>query len=173
VGYAPPEPLAAAHELADFACGEPALDEWLRRHARASHAGGTARVFVTTHSDDPTRVVGYYALAAGQVEAPDATPRVLKGQPTRRAVPVALLARLAVDRDHQGQRVGRSLLRDAMLRVLGASDPIGIRALVVHAKHARTRAWYLRYGFEPSPTDPLHLLLLLKDAKRVLDRDAP
>lgn len=168
MGYTPPEPLAAHHELGPLACGEPALDQWLVRHARASHAGGSARVFVTTHSDAAARVVGYYALAAAQVEAADATPRLLKGQPQARALPVVLLARLAVDREHQSRRVGQSLLRDAMLRVLAASDPIGIRALVVHAKHDHAREWYLRFGFEPSPTDPLHLVLLLKDLKKVV-----
>jgi len=168
VAYTRPEPLAARHELAPFDCGEPALDQWLQRHARTSHASGAARVFVTTHSDEPARVVGYYALAAAQIEAADATPRLLKGQPPERAVPVVLLARLAVDRAQQGRRVGRSLLRDAMLRVTQASEPIGIRALLVHAKNERARAWYAQYGFEPSPTDPLHLVLLLKDVKKIL-----
>jgi GNAT superfamily N-acetyltransferase len=128
-------------------------------------------VFLTAHSDDPDRVVGYYALAAAQIEAADALPRLLKGQPSERAVPVVLLARLAVDRAHQHQRVGRSLLRDAMLRVVQASEPIGIRALLVHAKHEQARAWYTQYGFEPSSTDPLHLLLLLKDIRKVLGGD--
>lgn len=171
MGYVRPRPLAAHDDLAAFACGEPALDDWLMRHARSSHASGGARVFVTAHSDEPSRVVGFYALAAASIEATDATARVLKGQPRERAVPAVLLARLAVDVEHQGERVGRSLLRDAMLRVLGASDPIGIRVLLVHAKHERARAWYQRYGFEPSPSDPLHLVLLLKDLKRVLASD--
>jgi GNAT superfamily N-acetyltransferase len=171
VGYSRPEPLEAHHELASFDCGEPALDQWLARHARASHASGAARVFVTTHSDAPARVVGYYALAAAQVEPAAATARLLKGQPRERAVPVVLLARLAVDRAHQRQHVGRSLLRDAMLRVVQASDPVGIRALLVHAKHEQARAWYTQYGFESSPTDPLHLVLLLKDIKKVLASD--
>lgn len=61
-----------------------------------------------------------------------------------------------------------SLLRDAVLRVLQAADPIGIRALIVHAKHEGARVWYAQYGFEPSPTDPLHLIVLIKDARRLL-----
>jgi GNAT superfamily N-acetyltransferase len=168
VGYARPEPLAARHVLDAFGCGEAALDGWLRRHARASHAGGGARVFVTTHSDAPDAVVGFYALAAAQVEAAAATTRLRQGQPRERPIPAVLLARLAVDDGHQGHGVGRSLLRDAMLRVLGVSDRIGIRALLVHAKHDRVRDWYLRFGFEPSPTDPLHLVLLVKDLRATL-----
>lgn len=170
MGYRSPEPLAPEHELSAFDCGEPALDEWLKRHARASHAGGNARVFVTALSQQPATVVGYYALAAAQVEPRDASERLLKGQPRERAVPVVLLARLGVDREHQSRHVGVSLLRDAMLRVLQAADPIGIRALVVHAKHDRARAWYEQYGFERSPTDPLHLVLLIKDLNRMLKR---
>lgn len=170
MGYRSPEPLAAEHEVSAFDCGEPALDDWLKRHARASHAGGGARVFVTTHTEKAAAVVGYYALAAAQVEPRGAPERLLKGQPGERPVPVVLLARLAVDGEHQRRQVGASLLRDAMLRVLQAADPIGIRALVVHAKHDRARAWYQQYGFEASPTDPLHLVLLIKDIKRLVRR---
>jgi GNAT superfamily N-acetyltransferase len=170
VEYRRPEPLGRDHELADFNCGEPALDEWLKRHARPTHAGGGARVYVTTPTNHPRGVVGYYALAAAQVEPPDATERMTRGQPSHRAVPVVLLARLAVDRAHQGRRLGSSLLKDAMLRVLQAADAIGIRALVVHAKHERARTWHEQYGFEPSPTDPLHLILLLNDLRRFIER---
>ncbi|MGI8728648.1 MAG: GNAT family N-acetyltransferase [Solirubrobacteraceae bacterium] len=165
MGYRSPEPIASAHEIETFDCGQPALDEWLKRHARASHASGGARVFVTTLTEAPTRVIGYYALAAAEIEPAGATERLLKGQPRQRPVPVVLLARLAVGREHQRRRVGGSLLRDAMLRVLHASDAIGIRALVVHATDRRARAWYEQFGFEPAPTDPLHLILLLKDLR--------
>jgi GNAT superfamily N-acetyltransferase len=170
VEYREPEPLGRQHELSDFDCGEPALNDWLRRHARASHAGGGARVYVTTPTSHPRMVIGYYALVAAQVEPPDATERITHGQPSHRPVPVVLLARLAVDRAHQRRRLGSSLLRDAMLRVLQAADAIGIRALVVHAKHERARTWYEQYGFESSPTDPLHLILLLKDLRRFIER---
>jgi GNAT superfamily N-acetyltransferase len=168
VGYRSPEPLEPDHDLDHFSCGEPALDDWLRRHARASHAGGGARVYITTTTEHPRQVVAYYALAAAQVEPPDATPRLAKGQPARRPVPVVLLARLAVDRSHQGRHVGASLLKDAILRVLQAADTIGVRAILVHAKDESARAFYAHYGFEASPTDPLHLILLIKDAKRVI-----
>ncbi|MGI8903266.1 MAG: GNAT family N-acetyltransferase [Solirubrobacteraceae bacterium] len=168
MGYRSPEPLAPEHDLTAFDCGEPALDDWLRRHARASHTSGGARVFVTTLVEDTTRVVGYYALAAAQVEPSAAPRRLLKGQPQPRGVPAVLLARLAVDREHQRRHLGVSLLRDAVLRVLQAADPIGIRALIVHAKHEGARVWYAQYGFEPSPTDPLHLVMLIKDARRLL-----
>ena len=168
MGYASPEPLAGRHFVDDFDCGEPALDDWLKHHARPAQAAGSARTFVTT--SDGAAVVCYYALAAAQVEPDEATTRLLKGEPQRRAVPAVLLARLAVDHRHQGGGVGRSLLQDAVLRCLQAADSIGVRAMLIHAKHEQARAWYQQYGFELSPTDPLHLMLLVKDLRAFVDR---
>lgn len=167
--YRRPEPLGNHHRLDQFDCGEPALDEWLERHARGAHASGSARVFVTTLEDGET-VVGYYALSAAQVAPEEATERALKGQPRARPVPAILLARLAVDREHQGAGLGRSLLQDVLLRCLEAAQAIGARVLLVHAKHDAAKVWYMQYGFEESPTDPLHLLMLLKDVRAFLQR---
>jgi GNAT superfamily N-acetyltransferase len=169
VAYRPPEPLERHHRLDDFDCSEPALDEWLKRHARAAHASGSARVFVATLEDRET-VAGYYALAAAQVAPDAATERALEGQPRTRPVPAVLLARLAVDREHQRAGLGRSLLQDVMLRCLQAAEAIGAPVLLVHTKHEAAKAWYTQYGFEDSPTDPLHLLMLLKDVRAFLQR---
>jgi GNAT superfamily N-acetyltransferase len=169
VAYRPPEPLEQRHALVEFRCGELALDEWLMRHARAAQRSETARVYVAT-LEDGTTIVGYYALAAAHVAPVAATARALKGQPRGRAVPAIMVARLAVDERHQGVGLGRSLLGDALLRSAQAAESIGARVLLVHAKHAAARAWYLQYGFEPSPTDPLHLQLLMKDIRRYLAR---
>jgi GNAT superfamily N-acetyltransferase len=167
VAFSAPEPLNSSHDLNGFDCGRPALDNWLTEHALANQKGGTSRVFVTV--DDDGRVVGFYALSAAQVEPEDATARLMKGQPKARPVPVVLLGRLAVDTDVQGRGLGQSLLRDALRRCLQASEDVGIRALTVHAKDEATRAWYERNGFDESPTDPLHLILLLKDLRKTLD----
>lgn len=172
MAYCPPEPLAEGHILDQFDCGERALNEWLTKHARSSHASGSARVFVTTDEDDPDVVVGYCALAAAQIEPSEATERLMKGQARHRPVPAVLLARLAVDREHQGTGVGSALLRDAMVRLARAGEVLGVRAMLVRAKHEGARAWYMQYGFEESPTDPLHLLLLLmKDLRAFLGAD--
>jgi GNAT superfamily N-acetyltransferase len=146
--------------LDGFDSGEPALDDWLKRFALEAEAARTARVFVTT--EDGLTVVGYYALAAGQVERSDASERAAKRQPDR-PVPAVLLARLAVDRLHQKAGLGTSLLQDAMQRTEQVAEEAGIRVLLVHAKHDQARNWYLRFGFEESPTDRLHLMLLVKD----------
>lgn len=169
LAYRRPEPLAKQHRLDDFQCGERALDEWLQRHARGAHASDTARVFVATLDDGET-AVGYYALAAAHVAQQDATARALKGQAKARPGPAILLARLAVDREHQGARLGRSLLQDVLLRCVEAADAIGARVLLVHAKHEAAKHWYLQFDFEESPTDPLHLLMLLKDVRAFLQR---
>src|SRR5437899_3356206 len=114
MAYSRPEPLQPKHRLDGFDCGNESLNTWLLRYSRHAQAVGSARTFVTT--DDGKQVVGYYALAVGEVRPADATTRLLKGQPQERPVPVVILARLAVDRRHQGKRIGRSLLQDGMLR---------------------------------------------------------
>jgi predicted N-acetyltransferase YhbS len=83
-------------------------------------------------------------------------------------IPVILLARLAVDRRFQGKGLGAGLLKDALLRALNAADAIGIRAVLVHAKDSSATTFYAHFGFAPSPTDPLHLMLLIKDIKHAL-----
>jgi GNAT superfamily N-acetyltransferase len=169
VAYRRPEPLGNQHRVDDFDCGEPALDDWLKRHALGAQASGSARVFVTTLDDGET-VVGYYALAAAQVTPEEATARALKGQPRARPVPAILLARLAVDREHQRAGLGRSLLQDVLLRCVDAAEAIGARVLLVHAKHEAAKAWYRQFDFEESPTDPLHLMMLMKDVRSFLER---
>lgn len=166
MAYSRPEPLRERHELEGFESGEPSLDTWLHRYARHAEAAGSACVFVTT--DDGERVVGYYALTVGQVQAEVATARLVKGQPAGRPVPVLILARLAIDERHQSRGLGRSLLQDALLRCETAAESVGVRALVVHASTDEAQGFYGRFGFEPSPTDPLHLTLLMKDLKRFL-----
>ncbi|MGB7684313.1 MAG: GNAT family N-acetyltransferase [Solirubrobacterales bacterium] len=165
MGYSRPEPLRGKHDLEGFCCGDDSLDEWLHRHSRHAEAAGSARTFVTT---DGKRVIGYYALALGQVQPEDGTERLLKGQPADRLVPVLVLARLAVDREHKGSGVGRSLLQDSLLRCAGVADSVGVRAVVAHARK-EANGFYDRFGFEASPTDPLHRILLMKDLRRFLD----
>jgi predicted N-acetyltransferase YhbS len=162
MSYRAPEALSERHALDEFDCGEPVLDEWLKRYAPVAQATKSARVFVTT-PDDQDSVVGYYALAAAQVEPSDATERTRKGLSRHQAIPAVLLARLAVDLDHQGRRVGISLLKDAMGRCLAVAETIGVRVLLVHAKHEKAKAWYMKFDFEESPTDSLHLMMLMKD----------
>jgi predicted N-acetyltransferase YhbS len=165
MAYSRPEPLRGKHALEDFSSGEESLDSWLQRRARHAEAAGSARTFVTT---DGKRVIGYYALAIGSVPPEDATRRMLRGQPSERPVPVLVLARLAVDQKHQGGGVGRSLLQDALLRCDAVAESVGVRAVVAHV-YPDAAGFYDRFGFEKSPTDPLHRILLMKDLRCFLE----
>ncbi len=165
--FEPPRKLTANDPVEGFRCGKPALDEWLARYALTNQTSGMATVFVCTTIDGS--IAGYYALSAGGVAHADASARVSKGVP-RHPVPVVVLTRMAVHEDHQGAGLGRSLLRDALIRVATAAELIGVRALLIHAKDDDARAFYLAQAeFEASPTDPLHLFLLLKDLKKAAD----
>ena len=159
------ESIGAHHQVAAFACGSPALNEFLTRHALTNHQSGSAKTLVAT--SDSHVVVGYYSLAASQVLYADAPPRLLKGA-ARRPIPVVFLARLAVDHAWQGKGLGPGLLKDAILRVLSAAEGIGVRALLVHAKDDKAKVFSLHYNFEPLPGYPLHLVLLLKDARKIV-----
>jgi len=162
----PPVPLSRAHRLESFDCGKPVLNDWLRRHAHAASAGGSAKTFVVT-TDDEEAVVGYYSLTVGQVEPTEAPARLGKGM-GRYPIPVVLLARLAVSLGYQGHGVGRGLLQDAIMRTLTIADHAGIRALMTHPLDNAAASFYLRFGFIPSPLRERQLLLLLKDAHRLV-----
>jgi GNAT superfamily N-acetyltransferase len=153
----PPEPLAASHRLDDFECGEAALDDWLKRRALSNQSSGASRSFVVT--DEGGHVRGYYAMAAGAVAHRLATSGVQRNMPD--PVPVMVLARLAVDRRAQGLHLGAALLQDGINRAVAVSQNAGVRALLVHALDEKARQFYEHYGFQPSPTHPLTLMLRL------------
>jgi GNAT superfamily N-acetyltransferase len=156
-----PQPLAAVHLLGDFDCGEPALDEWLKRRALNNQLSGASRTFVVV--DDEQRVCGFYALAAGAVAHEMATSSVRRNMPD--PIPVMVLGRLAVDRREQGIQLGAALLQDAVRRAINVSQNTGVRALLVHALHEQAKAFYQRYGFKESPTHHMTLMLRLNSGK--------
>ena len=155
------ERLSREHKLDRFDCGNLALNTWLQRFAMVSQAAQTA---VTYLGFDDETILGFYSLAAASVEFDRATDRLRKGV-ARHPIPIMLLARLAVDARAQGRGVGSALLKDAILRTLQAAEIAAVRALAVHAKDEQARAFYLHFGFESSPTDPLHLFRLIKDLR--------
>ena len=159
-GYSAPRPISDADDVTTFDSGEPDLDDYLRKRALANHVQGASRCFVTCRDG---RVVGFYALASAAVERGACPGKVRRNMPE--PVPVILLSRLAVDRKEQNKGLGSHLLRDAIGRCVQVADVIGVRAILVHALHDEARAFYAHFQFEPSPTDPLHLMLLMKDAR--------
>ena len=132
-----PELLADVDETAEFCSGEASLDDWLNRRARANQVRGASRTYVL-RSD--IRAAGYYALASGVVTTESASGRFRRNMPN--PILVAILARLAVDREWQGRGIGRVLFRDAAQRVAHAADVIGIRGIVVHAISEEARRWH-------------------------------
>jgi GNAT superfamily N-acetyltransferase len=158
-----PQPIEAGHGLEDFDSGVAALDDWLRRRALANQGSGASRTYVIC---EERTVVGYYALASGAVDVAAATGRFRRNMPD--PTPVAILARLAVDRRYHGQGLGRLLFRDAALRVLNAADAIGIRGILVHAISDEAAALYRALGFDPSPLDPMTLMVTLADVRASL-----
>jgi len=157
------EKLRPDHAVSGFDCGQEVLNRFLARFAMLNQVSGAALTYVALSGES---VVGYYSLAVGEVTYAGAAERLKKGL-ARHPVPVMLLARLAVSAQARGRGLGAGLLKDAMLRTLQAADIAGIRALVVHAKDENARRFYEHFGFSPSPTDPLHLYLLIKDIRRL------
>jgi hypothetical protein len=167
--FSPVAPLARTHVVAGFDCGSAAQSEWLVRHALQAHQSGTSRVYVVSEQTDVSRVVGYYALAAGSV-APATAPQRLAQGAGRYDQPVVILTRLGVDLSCHGLGLGRALVVDALRRVAAASEVIGVRALLIHCENDTARDFYLRMAkFDASPTDPLHLFLLMKDLRKALE----
>ena len=163
-GPSSPEPLADHHDLADFTSGEASLDDWLRRRARANQVSGASRTYVVCENK---RVIGYYALASGAITVASAPGRFRRNMPD--PIPVVLLGRLAVDRSWGGRGFGRALFRDAARRVANAADAIGIRGIVVQAISPEAKNFYLALGFDPSPRDPMLLMVTLADVRAALD----
>ncbi|MBA5865141.1 MAG: GNAT family N-acetyltransferase [Nitrospira sp. CR1.3] len=156
------EKLRRDHAVDAFDCGREDLNRFLQQHALQSQHSGGSQTYVGLV--DQT-VVGYYALAVGSVEQEEAPERVKKGL-AKHSIPIMLLARLAVDQQWQKRGAGSALLKDAMLRTLQAADLAGIRALVVHAKDDIAGSFYRHFNFIPSPSDPFHLFVLLKDLRQ-------
>lgn len=159
-----PQALAAGHALDGFDCGNAALNEWLIRHARQAHASGSARTYVVV---DEQRVAGYFSLAVGQIDSLEAPERVRKGMGNY-PIPVVILARLAVSLANQGRGIGVGMLQDAIRRTLVVADQAGVRALLTHPIDEVAARFYMRFGFEVSPAREQQLILLLKDARRLL-----
>lgn len=158
------EQINSNHPTTGFDCGSEELNRYLQKHALQNTRADGAVTRVTTRDG---RIVGYYSLAAGAASHADAPGRVSKGL-ARHPIPLVILARLAVDRSAQGAGLGEALLKDALARTASAADLIGVRALIAHAKDENAKAFYERYDFEPSPTDPLHMFLLMKDIRAAL-----
>lgn len=155
--------LERSHSVEPFDCGYEDLNRYIGRFALNNQAAGSAQTYVAVVDN---QVVGYYSLAVGAVAHSEAPTRMVKGL-ARHPIPVMLLARLAVANEAKGKGLGAALLHDALARTLQAADIAGIRAVIVHAKDDKARRFYEHFDFDPSPTDPYHLYLLIKDLRAI------
>lgn len=163
-GLRAPEPLNPSHKLNGFDCGEPRLNDWLRQRAWQNQVSGASRTYV---SADAQGVVGaYYALASSAVAPTKASGRFRRNMPD--PIPVVVLGRLAIATQFQGQGLGRALFQDAARRVVQAADAIGIRGLLVHAISDPAVAFYRALGLEPSPLEPLTLMVTVADLRAAM-----
>jgi GNAT superfamily N-acetyltransferase len=158
------EPLGPEHDLSGFDCGEAALNAWLNKHALKNQSRNNTRTFVLpTIEKCGRKIIAFYSLVVATIAHEDALQPIKEGSSPKHPIPVILLARLGVTKEYQGRKIGQALLKDALLRALGISREVGVRAIVVHAK-AGSAPFYEKFaGFAPSPTDPLHLLLSIQD----------
>lgn len=161
-----PVKLESTHHLEQFDCGEPDLNRWLQRQAFKSERDGGARTYVVCDESEGHRVVAYYCLASGSIVRSDAPGSISRNMPD--PIPVMVMGRLAVDLQYQNRKLGSALLKDALLRVLQVSEIVGIRAVLVHAISETAKAFYLKYGFQESPHDPMTLMLSLSRVKKIL-----
>jgi GNAT superfamily N-acetyltransferase len=158
----------AVHDVSTFDCGEDALNRWLRHSAGQSQRRDAARTFVVIAGK--RRVIGYYTTVVGELHHEQASPTVRRGMSKHFPIPIALVARLAVDVDFHGKGMGRLLLRDALARVLAAAEQVAIRAVVVHAISEQAAAFYIRFGFKPLADEPRTLMITLDELRRSRER---
>lgn len=156
-----PMPLTAQHQLTDFDSGVPSLDDWLKRRAAKNQANDSSRTYVVCEGQT---VIGYYCLSAGAIGHAEAPSAMRRNRPD--PIPVMVLGRLAIHKDHQQKGIGTALLRDAILRTIQAAEIAGITALLVHALTEQAKRFYRSRGFIESPIQPMTMYQLLATAQR-------
>lgn len=160
-----PRPIEPSDNTTGIDSGEASLDRYLADRALTNHLANLGRCYVCIDAET-NKVLGYYTLSAVAVEHANLPGKVRRNAPN--PVPAVLMGRLAIDAKAQGSGLGRFLVRDAILSTLAAADRIGVRILLVHALHERAAGFYEKLGFKRSPTDSLHLYLLLADVRESL-----
>lgn len=154
------EPIGKKHDRKSFDCGDPALNEFLRKFARQSHDAGGAKTFLAIDRTDAKTVLGFYSLAPAALAYADA-PEITRRGLARHDVPGFRLARIATDLRLQGRGLGGQLLAAAARRCVRAAAEVGGVILIIDAKSARAAEWYASYGAVPLVDKPLTLVMAL------------
>lgn len=160
-GLAAPTPLTTSHLTATFTCGEPSLDDWLKRRAWRNETSGASRTYIVAIENE---VAGYYCLASGGVGRAEAPKSMQRNMPDQ--IPVVVMGRLAVDIRFQGMGLGSALLRDASTRTLLVSQTVGVRAMLLHAISDEAKAFYLAHSFLESSVTRMMLCLPIETIRR-------
>ncbi len=158
-----PQLLADHHIVDAFDCGQPSLSDWLKRRATGNQASGASRTYVVCVGE---AVVGYCCLAAGALGHADAPGALRRNRPD--PIPVMVLGRLAIHKDHHQAGLGTALLRDALTRTLQAAEIAGVAALLVHAISEDAKRFYRSRGFVESPVKSMTMCLILESARKAL-----
>lgn len=158
-----PQPLKERHDTSKFDCGISSLNEWIKKRALKNEALGASRTYVICCKNV---IIGYYSLSVGSVE-PERVPSSLKRNMPK-SIPIMLLGRLAVDKNYHSQKLGSSLLRDALLRTLQVSQDVGIKAMMVEAISNDAKNFYKKFGFRNSPIEERLLFITMEEVKHSL-----
>lgn len=160
-----PVPILSSYARENFDCGNQSLNIFLKQYALQNSKNNASRTYVSLN--DKEMICGYYTLTFGSISHIEATDKIKKRMPNY-PIPIIILARLAVSKSCQKMGLGRSLLKDAVLRTLQASDIAGLKALVVHAKDKYAQEFYIKYGFEKSPIDEYHMMITMDDIHQAI-----
>jgi len=160
LGINAPELLTEAHDLSEFDCGRPELNNWLLKKALNSQQRNHAKVYVVTDSN-ATKVIGYYAIAMGSVQREGAIAVIRRNSPN--PIPMIVLARLAVNDSHHGKGIGIGLLKDCVKRSIHAMNVVGGAGILVHAIDDSAKSFYTRFGFKESTFNSMTLMARVKD----------
>jgi ribosomal protein S18 acetylase RimI-like enzyme len=165
VGITAPTLLMREHNISEFQCDVPELNNWLSKNAFKSQRRGQARVYVVTDSITE-KVVGYYAIAMGSVQREQAFSALRRNSPD--PIPMVILSRLAVDENYHSKNIGVGLLKDCLLRSMYAMDAIGGAGILVHAIGERAQSFYKKFGFQESKVHPLMLMARVCDIEKTI-----
>ena len=165
------EPLDPHKHDWAFSCGIARLDNFLKWTARKHQAGDFTRVWVAT--ENGAAILGYYALNAHALEGEALPDHLAKHAPRSDSIPAVYLSMIAVDHRYQGRGLGRFLLADALTRVVGAADQIGLKAVILDVIEdggaeitERRRAFYAAMGFQSLPSRPLRMFISIETVRK-------
>lgn len=156
--------ISTHHKVEHFNCGEPSLDEWLKKRAIKNHSTGASRCFVICN--DHNEVIGYYCLSAGAISRDSASKPMQRNMPN--PLPVLVLGRLAIDQKYHNKGLGSALLRDALLRAVNVAEEAGVFAILLHALTTQAKQFYLSRGFVESPIQSMTLFMTLETVRSIV-----